>query len=282
MISFENVKKTYGNFTMHCTMEVKPGRITGLIGPNGAGKTTAFKAVLNLISIDSGTLTVLGKPSCQLTARDMEKIGAVLSDSGFCGYLTVRDLVPVLKNFYDEFSVQDFQENCQKLSLPLDKKIKEFSSGMKAKLKVLAAISHNPQLLVLDEPTAGLDVLARDSLLQMLREYMEQEDRSILISSHISSDLEGLCDDVYLIDQGKILLHEETDVLLSDYAILKVTPEQYASLDQSHLLRRSREAYGFCLLTDQKQFYLKKYPSLVIERGGIDEVITMMIRGEKL
>ncbi|HIW81624.1 MAG TPA: ABC transporter ATP-binding protein [Candidatus Acetatifactor stercoripullorum] len=282
MISFENVKKTYGNFTMHCTMEVKPGRITGLIGPNGAGKTTAFKAVLNLISIDSGTLTVLGKPSGQLTARDMEKIGAVLSDSGFCGYLTVRDLVPVLKNFYEEFSVQDFQENCQKLSLPLDKKIKEFSSGMKAKLKVLAAISHNPQLLVLDEPTAGLDVLARDSLLQMLREYMEQEDRSILISSHISSDLEGLCDDVYLIDQGKILLHEETDVLLSDYAILKVTPEQYASLDQSHLLRRSREAYGFCLLTDQKQFYLKKYPSLVIERGGIDEVITMMIRGEKL
>ena len=282
MISFENVKKTYGNFTMHCTMKVKPGRITGLIGPNGAGKTTAFKAVLNLISIDSGTLTVLGKPSGQLTARDMEKIGAVLSDSGFCGYLTVRDLVPVLKNFYEEFSVQDFQENCQKLSLPLDKKIKEFSSGMKAKLKVLAAISHNPQLLVLDEPTAGLDVLARDSLLQMLREYMEQEDRSILISSHISSDLEGLCDDVYLIDQGKILLHEETDVLLSDYAILKVTPEQYASLDQSHLLRRSREAYGFCLLTDQKQFYLKKYPSLVIERGGIDEVITMMIRGEKL
>ncbi len=282
MISFENVKKTYGNFTMHCTMEVKPGRITGLIGPNGAGKTTAFKAVLNLISIDSGTLTVLGKPSGQLTARDMEKIGAVLSDSGFCGYLTVRDLVPVLKNFYEEFSVQDFQENCQKLGLPLDKKIKEFSSGMKAKLKVLAAISHNPQLLVLDEPTAGLDVLARDSLLQMLREYMEQEDRSILISSHISSDLEGLCDDVYLIDQGKILLHEETDVLLSDYAILKVTPEQYASLDQSHLLRRSREAYGFCLLTDQKQFYLKKYPSLVIERGGIDEVITMMIRGEKL
>lgn len=282
MISFENVKKTYGNFTMHCTMEVKPGRITGLIGPNGAGKTTAFKAVLNLISIDSGTLTVLGKPSGQLTAQDMEKIGAVLSDSGFCGYLTVRDLVPVLKNFYEEFSVQDFQENCQKLSLPLDKKIKEFSSGMKAKLKVLAAISHNPQLLVLDEPTAGLDVLARDSLLQMLREYMEQEDRSILISSHISSDLEGLCDDVYLIDQGKILLHEETDVLLSDYAILKVTPEQYASLDQSHLLRRSREAYGFCLLTDQKQFYLKKYPSLVIERGGIDEVITMMIRGEKL
>ena len=282
MISFENVKKTYGNFTMHCTMEVKPGRITGLIGPNGAGKTTAFKAVLNLISIDSGTLTVLGKPSGQLTARDMEKIGAVLSDSGFCGYLTVRDLVPVLKNFYEEFSVQDFQENCQKLSLPLDKKIKEFSSGMKAKLKVLAAISHNPQLLVLDEPTAGLDVLARDSLLQMLREYMEQENRSILISSHISSDLEGLCDDVYLIDQGKILLHEETDVLLSDYAILKVTPEQYASLDQSHLLRRSREAYGFCLLTDQKQFYLKKYPSLVIERGGIDEVITMMIRGEKL
>ena len=282
MISFENVKKTYGNFTMHCTMEVKPGRITGLIGPNGAGKTTAFKAVLNLISIDSGTLTVLGKPSGQLTARDMEKIGAVLSDSGFCGYLTVRDLVPVLKNFYEEFSVQDFQENCQKLGLPLDKKIKEFSSGMKAKLKVLAAISHKPQPLVLDEPTAGLDVLARDSLLQMLREYMEQEDRSILISSHISSDLEGLCDDVYLIDQGKILLHEETDVLLSDYAILKVTPGQYASLDQSHLLRRPREAYGFCLLTDQKQFYLKKYPSLVIERGGIDEVITMMIRGEKL
>ena len=154
---------------------------------------------------------------------------------------------------------------------------------MKAKLKVLIAISHNAKLLILDEPTAGLDVIARDELLELLREFMEKNaERSILISSHISSDLETLCDDLYMIHEGKIILHEDTDVLLSDYALLKVTPTQYDSLDKQYLLRSKKESYGYRCLTNQKQYYRDNYPQITIEKGSIDEVITMMIRGVEL
>ena len=132
----------------------------------------------------------------------------------------------------------------------------------------------------MDEPTAGLDVIARDELLDLLRSFMEQdEERSILISSHISSDLESLCDDLYMIHDGKIVLHEDTDVLLSDYALLKVNAEQYETLEKQYILKVKKESFGYCWLTDQKQFYLDNYPQIVIENGTIDNVITMMIRG---
>ena len=161
-------------------------------------------------------------------------------------------------------------------SVPLKKKIKEFSTGMKRKLQILAALSHNARLLVLDEPTAGLDVVARDELLGLLREYAEDGERSIVISSHISSDLEGICDDVYMIENGKIVLHEDTDVLLNEYGLLKVTKDQFSRLDQTYLLRTKEESFGYSCLTNQRQFYQDNYPSVVIERGSIDEVITLM------
>lgn len=142
-------------------------------------------------------------------------------------------------------------------------------------------MAHDAELLILDEPTAGLDVVAREELLGLLREYMETEGRSILISSHISGDLEGFCDDIYMIDKGKIILHEDTDVLLSDYAVLKMTDEQYHVLDKGYILRHKKEDFGYSCLTDQKQFYQENYPELAVERGSIDELIMMMIRGEK-
>lgn len=194
----------------------------------------------------------------------------------------MEDLIPILRSLYPSFEESAFLEKCQKLELPLNKKIKEFSTGMKAKLKVLVAISHNARLLILDEPTAGLDVLAREQILDMLREYMIPGDRSILISSHISSDLEGFCDDLYLIHNGKILLHEDTDILLSEYGILKVTEEQYQQMEKRYLLKKKKEAFGYCLLTNQKQFYQENAPEFTIEKGTIDELITMMIKGEEL
>ena len=153
---------------------------------------------------------------------------------------------------------------------------------MQAKLKVLVALSHDAQFLILDEPTAGLDVLARDELLDVLRKYMEEdESRSILISSHISSDLEGLCDDLYMIHNGHVIMHEETDVLLSDYAILKLDENQYQKLDKQYVLRIKKEAFGYRCLTNQKQYYLDNYPNIVVEKGNIDDVIMLMIKGEK-
>ncbi|MGM0123770.1 ABC-2 type transport system ATP-binding protein [Enterococcus sp. AZ194] len=194
----------------------------------------------------------------------------------------IKDIVPILEKLYKKFDAAEFMEKVAHFQLPLDKQIKEFSTGMKAKLKVLVAISHQAKFLILDEPTAGLDVIARDELLDLLREFMEEdEDRAIIVSSHISSDLETLCDDIYMIHEGQIIFHEETDILLSDYALLKVSSEQFETLDKDYLLRIKKETYGYCCLTNQKQYYIENYPKISIENGSIDEVITLMIRGEK-
>lgn len=281
MLRLENVKKQYKDFTLNCSLQVKEGCITGLIGANGAGKSTTFKAILGLIHTEGGRVEVLGKPVEEITAKDKERIGVVLSDSGFSGYLTIHDLLPLLRSFYPGFDEADFVAKCERFKLPMKKKIKEFSTGMKRKLQVLATISHDADLLILDEPTAGLDVLARDELLGLLREYMEKDGRSILISSHISSDLEDFCDDIYMIDDGEIIMHEETDVLLGEYGLLKASAEQFAKLDKSYILRYRKEGFGYSCLTNQKQFYQENYPDVVMEKGSIDELIMMMIRGEK-
>ncbi len=282
MLKIEHLKKHYKNFSLDCSLEVHKGCVTGLVGQNGAGKSTTFKAVLGLVPVDSGNITVLGKKLQGFTPEDKEDLGVVLADSGFSGYLTINDIIPVLKNMYRHFDYTLFEEQIHKFQLPLDKKIKDFSTGMKTKLKVIIAISHNARLLILDEPTSGLDVIARDELLEMLREFMEvDEERSILISSHISSDLETLCDDIYMIDNGRVVLHEDTDVLLGSYALLKVNEEQFARLDKHFIMRSKKEGYGYSCLTNQKQYYIENYPKIVIEKGTIDEVITMMIRGQK-
>lgn len=283
MLRIENLKKQYSTFSLDCSLEVRPGCITGLIGQNGAGKSTTFKAVLGLIHPDGGEIEVLGKKPQDFTAQDKQKLGVVLSDSGFSGYLSVKDVIPILEGLYRSFDRKFFLEQMRKFNLPEDKKIREFSTGMKAKLKVLAAVSHDAKLLILDEPTAGLDVIARDELLDLLREFMERDGgRAILISSHISTDLETLCDDIYMIHDGRIILHEDTDVLLSDYALLKADEGQYAKLDKRYILRTKRESFGYSCLTNQKQFYAENYPELAVERGAIDEVIKMMIRGDRI
>lgn len=282
MISLKNIEKTYSNFHLDCTFSVKENHITALIGPNGAGKSTAFKIILGLIRREGGCMELFGKPCNFVTAQDKLQMGVALSDSCFSSYLRIKDIIPVLAEMYPEFDKKDFEEKCGIWGLPFDKKLKEFSTGMKAKLKALSAMSHNARLLILDEPTTGLDVMARQEVLDMMREYMIPGDRSILISSHISSDLEGLCDDFYLINEGKIIMHEDTDVVTDQYGILKVAEEQYHNLDLSYCIQKKREPYGFCLLTDQKQFYQENIPGLTIEKCTIDEVILMMIKGEKI
>ncbi len=151
---------------------------------------------------------------------------------------------------------------------------------MKAKLRVLVAMSHRASLLIMDEPTAGLDVEARNDILDLLREYLrEDENRSILITSHISSDLEGICDDIYLIHNGKVVLHEDTDAVLSNYALLKMDEEAYSHLDKSYILKEKKDSFGYSCFTNEKQFYAENYPDIVIENGNIDDLILMMTGG---
>ena len=282
LLHLKQVQKKYGTFSLDVSLEVKEGQVIGLIGANGAGKSTTFKAILDLIAIESGECRIFDKQVSSLTAKEKERIGTVLADSGFSGYLTVKDIIPIMNAMYTEFSKSDFEEKCRRFQIPLDKKIKDFSTGMKAKLKVLIALSYQAKFLVLDEPTAGMDVVAREEILLLLREYMEDGTKGILISSHISSDLEGFCDEIYMIDNGRIVLHEETDVLLSDYAVLKVTPEQYQQLEKQYLLKVKKEKTCYQCLTNPKQFYADNYPKIVIEKGSIDELMMLMLRGEEV
>ena len=282
MIRLENAQKHYKEFDLNCSLEVRLGQITGLVGENGAGKSTTFKLILGLIRDDGGTIEVFGKPIQQMTQKDKENMGVVLSDSGFSGYVTVKDLLPVMSSLYAKFDKDSFLKKCEKYKIPLDKKIKEFSTGMKTKLKMLVAISHEADLLILDEPTAGVDVIVRDEFIQMLQEYMANGQRSILISSHISTDLENLCDDLYMIHDGRIIMHEDTDVLLSEYAVLKPSVEQYEKLDKQYLLKVKKESFGYRCLTNQRQYYVENYPDMVIEKGNVDEMILLMVRGDSI
>lgn len=283
MLKMEHVRKNYKSFSLNCSLEVKSGYVTGLIGKNGAGKSTIFKIILGLITKDSGRISLFDKDIQITDDKDKQNLGVVLSDSGFSGYLSINDIVPVLEHLYEHFDKSAFLKQIQRFGLPQNQKIKEFSTGMKAKLKIITAISHNAKFLLLDEPTAGLDVTARDELLDMLREFMEQDEtRSILISSHVSTDLETLCDDLYMIHEGNIIFHEDTDVLLSDYALLKITPQQYSDIDKRYILKSKIENYGYRCLTNQKQYYLENYPKITIENGTIDQVITMMSGGAEI
>ena len=280
MLKVKHLKKNYASFSLDCSLEVKPGYVTGLIGQNGAGKSTTFKAILGLIQCDGGSIEIFGQSA--LNEEDKQLLGVVLSDSGFSGYLTISDIIPILENLYKRFDKSFFLRMVNQFELPKNKKIKEFSTGMKAKLKIIVAMCHQAQLLILDEPTAGLDVIARDELLDMMRDYMAEDDqRAILISSHISSDLETLCDDVYMIHNGQVIMHEDTDVLLSEYALLKVDDQQFEQLDKAYILKYKKESYGYSCLTHQKQYYRENYPNIVLENSHIDDVMTMMIRGEK-
>ena len=281
MLEINKLQKKYENFELNCSMKVEKGYITALVGENGAGKSTTFKALLGLIKPDGGEITIFGKKPLELTAKDRAKMGIVLTDSGFSGYLKVKDIIPVMESLYTEFEKSRFLDLCNKLDIPLNKSIKEFSTGMKAKLKVLCALTHKAKFLLLDEPTAGLDVMARESILNLFREYMEEDgERTILISSHISSDLEGLCDDIYMIHEGKIILHETMDTILNDYGVIKVTEEQWKKLDKSYLLKKKKESYGYACLTKEKRYYMENHPGVAVENGSLDEVIVMMIQGE--
>ena len=280
MITMKNVRKTYGTFQMDLSMEIPSGQITGLVGKNGAGKSTAIKLILGLTEAESGEISVFGKDIHQLSMTEKAQIGASLADSGFSTYLNIVDVQKILSKMYPDFDSAYFEKGCRELRLPEKKRIREYSTGMRAKLRVLTALSHHAKLLIMDEPTAGLDVEARNYILDMLRTYMaEDEERSILITSHIASDLEHLCDDIYLIHNGTLMLHEDTDVILEQYGVLKVSEEQFANLDQEYLLKTQKTSYGYACFTNHKDFYQENCPAIVVENGSIDELILIMTGG---
>ena len=281
MITLKDVTKHYNDFTLSLSMDIKEGMISAFVGTNGAGKTTTFKAILDLIKIDNGSIKIFDKDHNKLDRSDKEKIGVVLADATFSKELKVKDVIIILETMYHDFDGTFFRQKASDLNLPLDKKLKEFSTGMLVRFKVLCAISHHPKLLLLDEPTAGLDVLARTEILDLLRDHMlKYPDATIIISSHIASDLEAIADDIYLIDDGNIVLHEDLDKVIDDYAIIKVDEDGYRDIDKTYILKIFKDNGVYHLLTDQRNFYIENYPDVVIEKGDIDKLLTMYAKGE--
>ena len=229
-LNVNNLTKEYNGFTLdNITFSLPQGCILGLIGENGAGKSTTIRSILGSIKYD-GSIEVLGQP---ISAKLKNRIGVVLDEVGFPDKLNANDINKIMKNMFSSWDEKAYQEYIRKFSLPDNKAFSEFSKGMKMKLGIAVALSHNAELLILDEPTSGLDPLVRDEIIDILNDFTREENHSILISSHIVSDLEKLCDYIAFMHKGKLMLCEEKDNLLEQYVFINTTEEQLAELDAS-------------------------------------------------
>ena len=244
-LEIQNLTKSYGDFTLeNLNLTLPQGCILGLVGENGAGKSTTIKLILNMLQRDAGTVTVLGRDNRENTTLLKDDIGVVLDEVGLPECLTVRQVNTIMKNIYRRWDENEFSRLTARLALPQNKPFKEFSRGMKMKLGIAIALSHNCKLLLLDEATSGLDPVVRDEILDMFIDFTRDEEHSILISSHIVSDLEKICDYVAFLHKGNLLIFEEKDTLRESYGLLRCTQEELAALDSAAIVGVKSSPYG--------------------------------------
>lgn len=241
-LEIRGLTKHFADFTLDNLNLILPGGcILGLIGENGAGKSTTIRLILGMLRADSGTVTILGQDSRENPVLTKQDIGVVLDEVGIPECMTPKQVGKVMANVFLHWNAETYQRLLARFSLPENKKFKEFSKGMKMKLGLAVALSHEAKLLILDEATGGLDPVVRDEVVDMLAEFTRDETHAILISSHIVSDLEKLCDYVAFLHKGKLLLCEEKDLLLSEYGILHCKPEE---LPEEGILHKKQNTYG--------------------------------------
>ena len=244
-LEIKNLTKSYPGFTLdNLNLTLPSGCIMGLIGENGAGKSTTIKLILDMIHKDSGSITILGKDNTDGIELTKEDIGVVMDEVGIPECLTVKQVGNVMKNTFRNWNDAEYAHLVQKLALPEGKQFKEFSRGMKMKMGIAIALSHNAKLLILDEATSGLDPVVRDEVVEMLSDFTRDENHSILISSHIVSDLEKLCDYIAFIHKGKLLLCEEKDQLLAEYGLIHCTSEELQNLPAEAIKYKKENPYG--------------------------------------
>jgi len=244
-LEIKNLTKSYPGFTLdNLNLALPSGCIMGLIGENGAGKSTTIKLILDMIHKDSGSITILGKDNTDSIELTKEDIGVVMDEVGIPECLTVKQVGNVMKHTFRNWDDTEYARLVQKLALPDKKQFKEFSRGMKMKLGIAIALSHNAKLLILDEATSGLDPVVRDEVVEMFCDFTRDENHSILISSHIVSDLEKLCDYVAFLHNGKLLLCEEKDQLLAEYGLIHCTSEELQNLPAEAIKYKKENPYG--------------------------------------
>ncbi|MCI9056685.1 MAG: ABC transporter ATP-binding protein [Oscillospiraceae bacterium] len=279
-LTVSGLTKRYEGFTLaDISFEVPQGTITGLIGENGAGKSTTLHSILGLVHRDGGEISILGAPAEGLQPEARENIGVVFDGTNFSEELTPKRLNKVLKGVYSSWDEGYFLALLNKLSLPVSKKIKSFSKGMKAKLSIAAAFAHHPKLLILDEATSGLDPVMRDDMLDMFLEFVQDEENSILLSSHITSDLEKVADHIIFLHEGRLIFSKPKDELLENYGIVKCGAAQFEAIDRQDIITCRKQEYEWQVLVSDRNSAQKRYPNAMVIPASIDEIMLLYVRG---
>ena len=271
-IELNGLEKHYPGFDLKIDLTLPQGCVLGLVGENGAGKSTTIRMLLGMTKPDGGSLRVLGKE-----LADKEEIGVVLDEPAFPECLSPRQLGKVMAGIFRGWDQAAYEKLLQKLSLPTDKKFKDFSRGMKMKLSIAVALSHRPRLLVLDEPTSGLDPVVRDEVVELFADFTRDEEHSVLISSHIVSDLEKICDYVAFLHKGRLLLCEEKDALREEYALAQLSRADFEALDPAAVIGSRRSPYGISAIIRREAA-----PSwLALEPVSIEDLFILMVKEEE-
>lgn len=277
VLEIKGLCKHYTGFSLdNIDFSLPVGTITGLVGRNGSGKTTTIKSVVGAVHPDGGDIRILGQ---EQSDHIMQEIGIVYDECCFSDILHLKQMNSVLGSIYSNWSSDLFYGLCERYGLPLDKKIKTFSRGMKQKLSIAAALAHNPKLLLMDEPTGGLDPVARGEILDDLQEFIEDGNHTVLLSTHITTDLDRVADRIIILSEGKIRIDEDKDILLHEYCLLKGSPEQLSMLDDEDILGLRKGTYSFEVLCKGKEEMMKKYPALTCDRVDIEQILVLMEGG---
>ncbi len=282
IIEIKDLSKNYDKFSLGpINLNIPKGEIIGLIGENGAGKTTLIKLLLNIIKPDKGKIKLFNRDYLEGEEVNKKDIGVVLDDMFFPEILTPLDINLIMKNIYANWDKELYFKYLEEFNLPKDKTIKTFSKGMKKKLEIITSIAHHPKLLILDEPTSGLDPVVRKEVLDIFLNFMQSEDHTIILSTHITSDLENVADRIVFIDQGQIVLDDLGSNIMDSYGILKCSIEEFKKLDKSDILKYQNNKYNYEVLIKNKNALKKKYKGMVIDKITLDELMVLMIKGEE-
>lgn len=281
-IEVKDLKKKFNDFELgKIDLEIPRGIIVGLIGENGAGKTTLIKSILNIINKDMGTIKIFGKDYKKFDAEIKDDIGVVLDEEFFPELLCAKDINLVMKDIYKNWDKELFYKYLDDFQIKDNKAIKTLSKGMKKKLEIATALAHHPKLLILDEPTSGLDPIVRGEVLDIFMDFMKDEDNTILLSTHITSDLEHIADRIVFIDKGVKLLDKDREELLENFAIIRCDNNSFANIDEEDIVSYKSNKYDVSVLIRNIKKCRKKYMDFVIDKITLEELMVLMVKGGK-
>jgi len=282
-IEIRNLVKSYSDkFTLgEINLNIPSGIIIGLIGENGAGKTTLIKSILNIISSNKGNIKIFGKDIKINESEIKENIGVVLDNMFFPELLMPKDINSIMKDVYKNWDEQLFSKYLSEFKLKNNQSIKSMSKGMRKKLEIATALSHHPKLLILDEPTSGLDPVVRNEVLDIFLDFIQDEEHTILLSTHITSDLEHIADKIIFINQGKVVLDQSRDDLLDNYGILKCDVDKFDTISKDDIIAYKKNKYDYEILINDIKKIKKKYKDFIVDKITLEEFMVLMIKGEK-